>query len=665
MISFEYLWIFWLLPMPLLAFLMPGYLTGEAAVRIPRLWRVADLTGRQPSSGAVVSKRNWMSWGLLILAWVFCLSALARPQWIGEPITRNLPARDMLLAVDLSGSMSTEDFTNADGKQVNRLEACKQVLDEFLTKRKGDRVGLVFFGTAAFLQAPFTEDLELCRTFLDEAQVGMAGPQTVIGDAVGLSLSVFDRSEQEDRVLILLTDGNDTGSQVTPEDAAKIARDKGVTIHTIAVGDPTAVGEEEIDEEVLKEMARLSGGEFFRADDRDELDGIYKRLDEIETSELETESFQPKSELFFWPLAAFLLLGLGYHGIHALVFQAKRMQQASSLAAIGLLCLVLFNGAESSQVSSGFHFLRPYWLLAFIPIVLILFSIVQQKDISHGLQKAIAPHLLKHLILQPKQGKTFQPIHLLAITWSLTTIALAGPTWQRETSPFADDQAAVVFVQAVTPTMLAQDIQPSRLERSVHKIGDLLDLRGGTDAALIAYSGSPHLVMPLTGDAQIISSFASELSPEIMPKEGDAWSDAVLLADKVLKDAGRVGSIVLIADQLDSSQVEKIKSVSHSPIHILAIAGDQSRPLPVNSPPAPAIDRNKLEQISSDVRATLTIVSPDQRDVQSLSRKITTSFVAAVSEDENSRWKDMGYWLTPFILLISAYWFRRGWQVNG
>jgi Ca-activated chloride channel family protein len=152
-------------------------------------------------------------WGV----WVCLVLALARPQWLEAPISKTLPTRDLLLAVDLSGSMETQDFTDASGQRVDRLTAVKQVLDEFLARRQGDRVGLIFFGSAAFVQAPFTEDLEACRTLLGEAQVRMAGPKTVFGDAIGLAITVFARAAGlQERVLIVLTDGNDTDSEVPP-----------------------------------------------------------------------------------------------------------------------------------------------------------------------------------------------------------------------------------------------------------------------------------------------------------------------------------------------------------------------------------------------------------------------------------------------------------------
>lgn len=669
MIAFEYPWLFFLLPCPLAVFLfVPGYRSGEASIRIPRLWRIADLTGRQPAEGAVVLQRSWISWCLISLIWLAVVTAVARPQWIGEPVSKIIPSRDLLLAVDLSGSMSTEDFTDDAGKQVNRLTACKQVLDDFLTRRKGDRVGLIFFGTAAFVQAPFTEDLELCRTLLDEAQVGMAGPQTVVGDAVGLALNVFDRSDLDDKVLILLTDGNDTGSKVSPEDAARIGKDKGVTIHTIAVGDPTAVGEEAIDEEVLKSMASTTGGGFYRAADRDELEKIYESLDKLETKDLETQSYQPKTECFYWPLGCALILGLVVHmqQLISLDFFANwRSLFAAAFFSLLLFWLFGFHRPSSGDLTP-FHFLRPYWLLCLIPIVGIIQSIRTREEIRRGLQQVIAPHLLKHLVVPPTQEKSVRPIHLLAITWGICIFALAGPTSRREASPFADDQAAIVIAQNVRPTMLAEDIQPSRLTRSVHKIGDLLELRPGCDAALVAYRGSAHLVMPLTTDDQIITAFAGELSPDIMPTvENNGTASALTLSDQVLVQANRVGSIVLITDSLQISEIESIADSLKNPVHILAIAGGQERPLPPNSPPAPAIDEEAIQKAARRLNASLTIVTADQDDVQSLSRRISTSFVmAATQADEDSRWLDMGYWLTPLLALLTLLWFRKGWKIK-
>ncbi|MGI9518559.1 MAG: VWA domain-containing protein [Pirellulaceae bacterium] len=671
MITLAHPWLLLLVPLPfLIARFLPEYREGRSSLRIPRISRLAELTGQLPATGAVTMRRSTVSWIVLMLVWASALLAVARPQLIGDPVTKTIPSRDMLLAVDLSGSMNTEDFTDADGNQVNRLTACKQVLDEFLTRREGDRVGLIFFGSAAFVQSPFTEDLDLCRTLLDEAQVGMAGPQTVIGDAVGLSLTLFERSEQEDRVLIVLTDGNDTGSKVPPQEAARIARDKGVTIHTIAVGDPEAVGEEKIDEEVLRDMASQTGGGFYRADDRNQLEDIYRRLDELDTRELETIADRPQTDLFYWPLAAFLLLSLAWHGSHAARQSLRAQRNMPAIAVtVAVTSVLMFAGSSSlaprtSALFNSFHFLRPAWLLGLIPITLIVLAILRKQDASRQLGSIIDGHLLRHLVVLPHSNQTLRPVHGLALAWVMATVALAGPTWLREPAPFASDQATLVFVQEVTPTMLAEDIQPSRLQRSVHKIRDLLALRPGAKAGLIAYAGSAHLVMPMTADAEIIEWFAGNLDPAIMPRKGDSAAEAIALANEQLQSAGTPGSIVLITDGIDGSQNQQLAETRQAPVHILAVAGDQSKPLPPGSPPAPAIDMAALQASADAAGSTLTLVTPDESDVQTLSRNITTSFVAAQQEDEGARWKDPGYWLTPLIALITLFWFRRGWIVN-
>lgn len=226
--------------------------------------------------------------------------------------------RDLLLTVDLSGSMDTEDFTDAAGVRTDRLTAVKQVLADFLAEREGDRVGLVLFGSAAFVQAPFTADLEVVQELLDEAQVRMLGPRTMLGDAIGLGINLFERSEVEERVMIVLTDGNDTGSLVPPEKAAHIAADLGVVIHTVAIGDPEAVGEQALDEATLRTVANITNGSFSRADDREELANIYAELDALNPRAVESVSFRPRRELYTWPAGGALVLALLMLGVASL-----------------------------------------------------------------------------------------------------------------------------------------------------------------------------------------------------------------------------------------------------------------------------------------------------------------------------------------------------------
>jgi Ca-activated chloride channel family protein len=313
MLSFSFPWMFLLLPAPVLVyFLAPTYREPRLAVRVPFMDVLYRLTGRQAAEEAAIVSRTRMQRLQLILGWIALVTALARPVWMDEPLVRELPMRDLLVALDLSGSMDTRDFTDESAHASDRLTAARQVLDQFLSRRDGDRVGLILFGSAAFVQAPFTQDLDVVRELLDEAQVRMLGPRTMLGDAIGLAIQLFERSEVDERVLIVLTDGNDTGSMVPPLRAAEIARDNGVTIFTVAMGDPEAAGEQALDETTLKAVADTTGGGYFHAADRDELDRIYRTLDQLNPRQVESLSYRPEHDLFYWPLGFALILSIGF-----------------------------------------------------------------------------------------------------------------------------------------------------------------------------------------------------------------------------------------------------------------------------------------------------------------------------------------------------------------
>ncbi|GAU83189.1 VWA domain-containing protein [Bosea sp. BIWAKO-01] len=311
MLTFAYPWTFLLLPLPVVAWwLLPAHASNRTGLRVPFFHRLATLSGQSPHQGGVIAPRRTIPLLVLILCWLLAVAAMARPQWIEPPLHRDIPTRDLLVLVDLSGSMDTKDFVDASGKTVDRLTAVKQVLDDFLSRRKGDRVGVVVFGDAPFTLVPFTTDLDLCRALLRDTVVGMAGPRTAFGDAIGLGIGLFDRSTVKAKTIIALTDGNDTASKAPPAEAARIARDRGIVIHTVAVGDPTAAGEDKLDEAALKEVASTTGGGFFRALDRNQLQEIYQRLDQIETRKIDSVSFRPRRDVYWVPLAAGLILSL-------------------------------------------------------------------------------------------------------------------------------------------------------------------------------------------------------------------------------------------------------------------------------------------------------------------------------------------------------------------
>jgi Ca-activated chloride channel family protein len=314
MFEFDLPWAFVLLPAPLLVWwLLPAYRERQEALRVPFFEKIAAATGIEPSRGGVLLRRNVLQGLIAPLVWVLIVTALARPQFIEPPIEKIESARDLMLAVDLSGSMDTPDMLDAEGNRVQRLDAVKTVLDDFISRREGDRLGMVVFGNQAFLQAPFTQDHALVRTLLSQTRPRMAGPQTMIGDAIGLTIKSFESSQATDRLLVLLTDGNDSGSKVPPRKAAEIAAQNDITIHTVAVGDPSSTGESEMDLETLQAIADATGGQAFRADDREQLEEIYLRIDALTPIDIETVSYRPTRPLYHWPLGTAVVLIFLYH----------------------------------------------------------------------------------------------------------------------------------------------------------------------------------------------------------------------------------------------------------------------------------------------------------------------------------------------------------------
>lgn len=302
-------WALTALPLPLLiARGLPLAQGGGAAVRLPFFAAI------DPVREHIGAPRWRLALG--ILAWCLLVSAAARPQWVGEAVALPNEGRDLLLAVDISGSMATEDM-RVGNRITDRLNAVKAVGGEFIERRRGDRLGLILFGRNAYLQTPLTFDRTTVRTLLNEAAIGLAGKETALGDAIGLAVKKLRDRPAGDRVLILLTDGANTAGEVAPLKAAQLAVTEGVRIHTIGVGaEVTGLlgrvrGGGELDEATLQAIARQSGGRYFRARDITSLQGIYALLDEIEPVAGDAQTFRPVAELYAWPLgAAFLLAAL-------------------------------------------------------------------------------------------------------------------------------------------------------------------------------------------------------------------------------------------------------------------------------------------------------------------------------------------------------------------
>ncbi|WP_376843580.1 vWA domain-containing protein [Bordetella pertussis] len=313
----EYPWLLAAAPLALAAYRwLPAYVQGRQALRLPFFDAMATLTGKSPTRPGVQRGRAQL-W-LNVAVWLLLALALARPQWVEPPLTHVEPMRDILLVVDISQSMDSEDFRDAQGRPASRWQAVQAVVGDFIDKRPDDRLGLIVFGAGAYPQAPLTRDHAALRLLLQRTAVGMAGPNTALGDAIGLGIRMLDHAGERDKILILLTDGNDTASAVPPARAAELAAQHRVVVHTIGIGDPAASGEDRVDFDALRDIARIAGGRFFRARDQASLQEVYATLDRITPHEVRTLRHQPKREDFWMPLGAALALLALWHGGAAL-----------------------------------------------------------------------------------------------------------------------------------------------------------------------------------------------------------------------------------------------------------------------------------------------------------------------------------------------------------
>ena len=307
-------WLLLLAPVPwLLRLLMPASTSGDLqALRVP--W-FSSVTG---------GKGSWMRRPLLALAatlvWLLLVIAASRPQWVGDIESLPVTGRDLLLAVDISGSMDTQDMV-LNNTAVNRLKVVKKVAGEFIQRRHGDRVGLILFGSRAYLQTPLTFDTETTATLLDESEIGLAGRETAIGDAIGLAVKRLRDDAAADRVLVLLTDGANTSGEVQPLQASGFAARDGLTVYTVGVGADEMMVQDffgsrvvnpsaDLDEDTLRAIADQTGGRYFRARDARSLEKIYEILDELEPVESDVETIRPVDELFYWPLGIAYMLAL-------------------------------------------------------------------------------------------------------------------------------------------------------------------------------------------------------------------------------------------------------------------------------------------------------------------------------------------------------------------
>jgi len=317
MFELQWPWSLLFLPLPLLVwyFLPPVNTQQQAALRVPFVEDFSVL-----NSSFKTGKKNIWLITLVVLCWLFLVLASTRPLWVGKQIELPISGRDLMLAVDLSGSMQVEDF-RIKGQAVDRLTATKYVARDFILNREGDRLGLILFGRNAYLQTPLTFDLTTINTLLMESAIGLAGKETAIGDAIGLAIKRLKDKKDSSRVLILLTDGANTAGEISPLKAAELAASHGLKIYTIGIGADEMVREsffgkqrinpsQDLDEKTLTAIAEKTGGQYFRARDTEELKEIYRLLDELEPVDVDTQTLRPEKSLFMWPLAVSFILAL-------------------------------------------------------------------------------------------------------------------------------------------------------------------------------------------------------------------------------------------------------------------------------------------------------------------------------------------------------------------
>ena len=318
----EWLWplAFLLVPAPILVrWLIKASKKKQPALTVPSLEGFSGLSTNESFSATLSTVKFIILW----LAWILLTAAVARPQWVGDMVSLPTTGRDLMLAIDISGSMATEDM-QVNNDYVDRLSVVKAVISQFLDARKGDRVGLVLFGTNAYVQAPLTFDLKSVRKLMIEAPVGIAGGKTAIGDAIGLTVKRLRERQNEEKVVILLTDGANNVGEIPPIKAAELASVDGIKIYTIGVGAeemrvPSLFGSlagrttnpsADLDEETLSKIAEATQGRYFRAKDTNTLAQIYELIDKLEPIEQEPETYRPFQVLYYWPLGISLCLFL-------------------------------------------------------------------------------------------------------------------------------------------------------------------------------------------------------------------------------------------------------------------------------------------------------------------------------------------------------------------
>lgn len=331
----------------------------------------------------------------------------------------------------------------------------------------------------------------------------------------------------------------------------------------------------------------------------------------------------------------------------------------------------------SELALQNFHFLRPWWLLV-IPFVIWLYFVLRRRfNAADQWKSVISGHLLQHLTVQGTGDKFLRPYQLMAVVMALASLALSGPTWQRVITPFTKDQSPFIIALQMTPSMLATDQQPTRLERAKQKTRDLLARRQGARTAVIAYAGSAHAVLPLTDDVSLIEIYLESLLPPVMPAEGNDATTALVLANDMLSGEEAVGTILFMTDGIDRTHAPVFSEhAAASQDQVLFMAFGDKAESPIRKEDAagqdfglvdglaPALDLGGLEAVAAASGTTVVRATPDESDVNTISRRILTNLVSANDEDENQQWRDFGYYLIWPLMFLVLLWSRRGWTVR-
>ena len=303
------MWVLYLLPLPIfIYFLIPALKIKSPSLIIPSLQKVENIANRKARKADLIKRKNIIVWISIVIVWILLIASISNPQLVGKPELKVKNSRNFLIIADISFSMANKDW-QIKGKKTTRWQAMKSVMHEFISKREGDRMGLIFFGSNAYIQAPFTPDLVTVDQMLEEADVGMAGQMTNIGKAIVKGIEMFEQDTIKTKVMLLLTDGVDSGTDILPLDAADLAERDSIMIYTIGIGNNTGSGTD-LDETTLKEIADLTNAKYFKATDINNLEEIYTELDKLEPIEFEEKSFKPRTLLYYYPLAAAIAISI-------------------------------------------------------------------------------------------------------------------------------------------------------------------------------------------------------------------------------------------------------------------------------------------------------------------------------------------------------------------